>query len=612
MIFRDVSGRPAFSLTFHQERPIRHQFLRVQNYSLTVLAVFALAGFWLSFFTVERLITSRLDRISRLLKKTGTTGDLTRRIEVRSKDELAVLGQAVNDMLESLQRQVSEIRAAEDDVKKSEAKYHGVFEASTDAAFLESLDGRVIDCNPAATQLLGYSREEMLRLSVADLLPAETKSLVADWSASIAAAGAAFFETINVAKNGERIPIEVSVRLARIGDTDFAVTFVHDLRQRKRDEKIRQAVFKISEAASTADDLGGLYRLIHGAVTDIIPTRNFYIALYDAGTDFISFPYFIDEFDPPPDPHRLGRGLTGYVLRRGEPLLAGRADIEALMKAGELDIGGTIPLVWLGVPLKTEAAAVGVMAVQSYQAGRLFDDEEKAVLLFMSSQVAMAIERVRARERLQSSLREKEALLREVHHRVKNNMQIISSLFNLQAGEVRDPRAIDKIREGQARIRSMALIHEKLYQSKDLARISFADYLRSLAAHLFHFWNGNTDRIKLVTDLEDVFLDINTAIPCGLIVNEILSNALKHAFPDGRTGSIRLSLQRAPGGEFTIRIQDDGIGLPAGIEPERTATLGLQIIGLLVRQLDGTLTIDRTAGTSFSVRFRELRYKARI
>jgi PAS domain S-box-containing protein len=610
--FLDVSGKRAFALVFRQERTIRGQFLRVQNYSLIILALFALIGFWLSLFTVDRLITSRLGRISRSLKKTETTGDLTGRIEVHSTDELAVLGRAVNDMLDALNRQVSKIRAAEADVTKSEAKYHSLFEAATDAAFLETFDGRIIDCNPAACHLLGYTREEMLRLSVADLLPAEAKSQVADWSAAIAAAGSAFFETVNVAKDGEAIPIEVSVRQARIGDGDFAVTFVHDLRKRKRDEKIRKVLLQISEAACAAHDLGELSRLIHDAVTEIIPTRNFYIALYDAEVGLFSFPFFVDEFDPPPEPRPLGRGLADYVLRRGELLLASSSDIEALMRAGELEIGGTIPVAWLGAPLKTEAAVIGVMAVQSYQAARFFEGEEKAVFLFLSSQVAMAIDRVRARERLQESLQEKEALLREVHHRVKNNMQIISSMFNLQAGEISDPRAVDKIRQGQARIRSMALIHEKLYQSKDLARINFGDYIRSLASHIFLFWKVDGERIKLEMDLEDATLDINTAIPCGLILNELLSNALKHAFPDGRTGTVRLSLHREPGGGLSLSIGDDGVGLPLGIEPGRTNTLGLQIVGLLTRQLNGTLAIDRIAGTAFSIRFRELSYKSRI
>jgi PAS domain S-box-containing protein len=612
VLLRDVYGRPAFVLKFSQNRVFYAQYRRARNFFLVAFALFALAALLIGRAFIDRMVTSRLSRMDRFLRETESSGDLTRRVEVRGTDELSALGRAVNGMLDALNRQVSEIRAAEDAVKKSEAKYHGLFEASTDAAFLETLDGRIFDCNPAAAQLLGYSREELLRMNVADLLPAEVKKQLPEWSALIAASGSAFLETVNVAKNGERIPIEVSVRLARIGEADYAVTFVHDMRKRKKDEKIRQAVFEISEAASTADDLDELYRLIHKAVTDIIPTRNFIIALYDAETDRLSFPFFIDEFDEVPDPRPLGRGLTGYILRRGEPLLASRADIEALVRAGELEVGGTMPVVWLGVPLKTEAAAVGVMIVQSYQTVRLFDDEEKAVLLFMSSQVAMAIERVRARERLHASLQEKEALLREVHHRVKNNMQIISSLFNLQAGEVRDPRAIEKFREGQARIRSMALIHEKLYQSKDLARINFADYIRSLAVHIFHFWKVDNTRIKLETNLEDVFLDINTAIPCGLIVNELLSNAVKHAFPDGRSGAVRLSLHLAPGREFTLQVHDDGIGLPAGVDPGRTETLGLQIIGLLIRQLDGTLSIDRTAGTSFSIRFRELRYKARI
>jgi PAS domain S-box-containing protein len=611
-LFPDLAGRPAFVLAFRQDRPIRSQFRRVQIYSLTVMAVFALAGFWLSLFTIDRLVTSRLGSISRILRETGRTGDLKNRVEVRGGDELAVLGRALNGLLDALHRQVAEIRAAEDEVKKSETKYRSLFEASTDAAFLETLDGRIIDCNPAALQLLGYTREEMLRLNVVDLLPPEDRPHFPEMAARLAGQGAAFFETANIAKRGERIPIEASLRLARIGETDFVVTFVHDLRQIRRHERIRQAVFNISEAASAAGDLGEIFRRIHEAVTDIIPTRNFYIALYDSEADRLSFPYFIDEVDEPPSPLPPGRGLTAYVLRHGEPLLAGSADIAALVRAGELDVGGTVPVVWLGVPLKTESAVIGVMAVQSYQTVRLFDDEEKAVFQFMSDQAAMAIERVRARERLQSSLLEKEALLREVHYRVKNNMQLISSMFNLQAGEISDPKAVDKLRESQARIRSMSLIHEKLYRSKDLARIGFADYIRSLAAHLFHFWRTEGSPISLETDLEELTLDINTAIPCGLIINEILSNALEHAFPGGRPGRIHIGLRAAAGNAYILDIRDDGIGLPDGVDPGRTETLGLQIIALLVRQLEGSLAIDRSAGTAYTIRFREIRYKPRI
>jgi two-component sensor histidine kinase len=265
----------------------------------------------------------------------------------------------------------------------------------------------------------------------------------------------------------------------------------------------------------------------------------------------------------------------------------------------------------LGVPLKTESAKIGVLAVQTYRTEARIGEEEKALLLFLSSQVAMAIERVRGRERIQTSLREKEALLREIHHRVKNNMQIISSLFNLQAGVITDPAALEGIRECQSRIRSMSLVHEKLYQSGNLAQIQFADYIQSLAVHLFHFWQVGADRIKLETDLDPVVLDINTAIPAGLIVNEMISNALEHAFPHGRRGTVRVELHSQGAEAHEISVRDDGVGLPEGFDTAAQETLGLQLIHMLAGQLDGTVRIVRQGGTRFTVTFKEPRLRPR-
>ena len=220
-------------------------------------------------------------------------------------------------------------------------------------------------------------------------------------------------------------------------------------------------------------------------------------------------------------------------------------------------------------------------------------------------------ERKRAEEAIQASLREKEILLREIHHRVKNNMQIISSLFNLQAGHVKDKDARRMLKEGQLRIRSMALVHEKLYQSRDLSKIDFADYLRSLSDHLFRFFRIDAGRIRLETDLEQVHLDINSAIPCGLLVTELMTNALTHAFPGKRNGVIGIRLLQGEGGIVELRVTDDGVGFPEAVDFRHTESLGLQIVSLLVGQLEGTIELDRKGGTAFTIAFRELGYKAR-
>ena len=218
-------------------------------------------------------------------------------------------------------------------------------------------------------------------------------------------------------------------------------------------------------------------------------------------------------------------------------------------------------------------------------------------------------ERKTAEDRLQASLREKEVLLREIHHRVKNNMQIISSLLNLQSRHIQDPGVLEVFKESQRRIRSMALIHERLYQSADLSRIEFSQYLDNLTHRLLHSYQVDSDRIRLSLHTEEVFLNVNTAIPCGLIVNELISNALKHAFPDGRRGEVAVELHRNEGGEFLLRVRDNGVGFPKTLDFRRTETLGMQIVVTLVDQIDGTIEMGASGGTDFQIRFKEIPYK---
>jgi two-component sensor histidine kinase len=185
-------------------------------------------------------------------------------------------------------------------------------------------------------------------------------------------------------------------------------------------------------------------------------------------------------------------------------------------------------------------------------------------------------------------------------------------LFNLQSGSIRDASAILLLKECQSRIRSMALVHEKLYQSKDMAHIQFSDYLRSLTMYLFHFWQVDEERIRLDMRIAHVLLDINTAIPLGLIVNELISNSLEHAYPDGRIGEIRVRLVALDPDQYELLVEDDGVGLPAGIDLERTETLALQLVTLLVKQLDGTIEVSSQGGTRFRIVVNALKYKQRF
>jgi PAS domain S-box-containing protein len=214
-------------------------------------------------------------------------------------------------------------------------------------------------------------------------------------------------------------------------------------------------------------------------------------------------------------------------------------------------------------------------------------------------------ERKKAEEKIKASLKEKEVLLQEVHHRVKNNMQLISSLFSLQSRHIKDKQAFEIFKNSQNRVKSMAIIHERLYQSKDFARVDFAEYVQSLTGHLLSSYRIKPDVIKLYINIKDVFLDINTAVPCSLIVNELISNSLKHAFPDSKKGEIKISMYSLNKNEIELIVTDNGVGLPKKVDFRDTETLGLHLVRILAEdQLHGDIKLDRTKGTSFSIRFR--------
>ena len=208
-----------------------------------------------------------------------------------------------------------------------------------------------------------------------------------------------------------------------------------------------------------------------------------------------------------------------------------------------------------------------------------------------------------AEQRLRDSISEKEVLLQEIHHRVKNNLQIVISLFRLQSAQIENKKALEIIKSGQNRVMSMSLVHEKLYKSQDFSRIDFGQYLKDLSAHLFDTYNVRAGRIRLLFNIKAVLVNINQAIPLGLLVNELITNALIHAFPEGKTGRVRISLKPNKKGEKVLTISDNGVGLPPGFDIANTETLGMVMVNDLVRQIDAKLLIRRAQGTAFSVIF---------
>jgi two-component sensor histidine kinase len=263
---------------------------------------------------------------------------------------------------------------------------------------------------------------------------------------------------------------------------------------------------------------------------------------------------------------------------------------------GFLNLDGTRPNQF-GLVDARRLEAFSHHAATAIENARLYEQARQEVL-----------ERQRAQERIKTSLEEKEVLLKEIHHRVKNNLQVISSLLYLQSKSIEDERTVEILKESQNRVRSMALIHQRLYQSRDLSKIDFAEYVRSLAAHLFRSYGVDSGLIRLNIDITRVFLGIDTAVPCGLILNELISNSLKYAFPQGRSGEISVEFRQGSLGQCTLMVRDNGVGLAEELDLQNAESLGLQLVNSLVDQLEGTIELDRDGGTAFRIVFIEQKY----
>lgn len=204
-------------------------------------------------------------------------------------------------------------------------------------------------------------------------------------------------------------------------------------------------------------------------------------------------------------------------------------------------------------------------------------------------------------------LHDKEMLMREIHHRVKNNLTVISSLLGIQAQYIKDKEAREIFKETENRARSMALIHQRLYSSESLKNIEYSEYIRTLVQDLFRTYSTSPDKVQLEIDVDEIDMDINTSVPLGLIINELVSNALKYAFPGDKSGYVKIGLHKK-GKEYVLEVSDNGVGLPEDFDVDKTDTLGMLLINSLTQQIDGTLKIKKKPGTTFKITFPQAEY----
>ncbi|MBP3954858.1 PAS domain S-box protein [Gemmata sp. G18] len=534
------------------------------------------------------------------------------------KDRLARLGPAVNRALAGW-RLKEEKRAAE----QMAVRLAAIVETSGEAIVAKTLDGVITSWNPAAEKLYGYPAQEIIGRNVSVLFPDRRRQSdppedLRDNALRLRAGEhITDFETVRVRKDGCRIEVRQSISPIREGNGPVtgASTIAHDITQRKRSERFlwaEQAVTDILTGATGLEESGS--RVLQ-TIAECLRWEVAILWTVDRKADVLNRlhiwhstwaePRFIEALSRKTvlEP---GAGVAGRTWETGRPVWEAGIRFDG-PPAGHPAVTFDGLRGGFGLPMRQGADTVGVIEFYSPEL-REPDAPLLATLDKIASQISQFCERRRtegelraSEERTRSSLREKEVLLKEIHHRVKNNLQIVSALLDLQSRQTTDAAAVEMFRESRGRVRSMALIHERLYRAQDLARVDFAEYTRQLASDLFRTYKV-TGAVRLELDVDIPSLTIDIAIPCGLVLNELISNCLKHAFTSTAAGCIRVSLRR-DGGANVLTVADDGTGFPAGTDFRNATSFGLQLVNTLVDQLDGESAMTADRGTTFTVRF---------
>gem|GEM_PF-5192591 len=513
-------------------------------------------------------------------------------------------------------------------LQSSERKFREVVSASPNVIMILQ-DGRYVYANPAALQKLGYSEAELYELPVLALIhPDEHARVRARLVNAQQQRPNPPAEMKIVKKNGEIYISESASVAIEYNNLPATLIISQDITERRKaEEALQQRTAELGLLVISAGELSRslnlrtVYRELYRFVTAAMPCDALIISTFSRADQLIRCAAAwrdeqeleIENLPPAPlqaadqDPH-------SKAIRTGAPLLLSEDEARQLAAPGGRALEGA-PRSGLVVPLKLEDRVVGAIQVLCRQPNAYTDDHlwllsalsNHAVIamansnLFTQAQSELE-ERRRAEAALRGLLDEKNALIKEIHHRVKNNMQVMISLLSLQSGQVADAKIRELFQESENRIRSMALVHEQLYRSSSLSRIDFGVYLESLTRDL-HATLDYRSAVRLSLHLDSLTLPIETAVPCGLIVNELVTNAFKHAFPGGRRGMIEITLACQPD-EVMISVADDGVGIPAEMDVTRLNSLGMKLIYLLASQVNGRLVLERTHGAKFSLFFK--------
>ena len=452
--------------------------------------------------------------------------------------------------------------------KRLEERFRQVVESAPNAMVMINSGGKIEMVNAQTEGLFGYTRDELLGNGIEMLIPERfrpnhPKLRTGFFTSPISRPMGAGRDLFGMKKDGTEFPIEIGLNPIETDEGKMVLSAIVDISTRKRlEERFRQVVESAPNAMVMIGP-GGTIEMVNAQAERV-------------------FGYARDEMMGQPIEMLIPQRFKGHhpKLRtsffsapESRPMGVGR-DLYGMRKDGSefpIEIGLN--------PIETEDGKMVLSAIVD-----ISDRKQKEA-------------------RIHAALAEKDILLGEIHHRVKNNLQVVNSLLDLQIDRIVDPIVLDMLRESQNRIKSMALIHQTLYESKDFVEVDFRNFLDTMAPTLVSSYGVEPDQVVLNIEADEVLLPISAAIPCGLVVNELVSNALKHAFPNRARGEIRIVLSQDDAKLTTLSVSDNGIGIPETLDLEKSETLGLQLVGLLAEQLGGEISIQRANPTRFAITF---------
>lgn len=467
--------------------------------------------------------------------------------------------------------------------KRATEQFRLALEAAPTGMLMMDRAGIMVLVNAQIEVLFGYPRDELLGRRIEMLVPERFRAhhpdlrsaFFGDPKTRVMGAGR---ELYGLRKDGTEVPVEIGLNPLQTSEGYFVLSSIADITERKRASEVQQQMTALVESASDAI----LTKSLEGIIRSWNPAAEHLLGY--AAEEIVGQPVTClipgdrqDEESGILDQIKSGRGITNLeTVRR-------RKD------GSSVDVSLTISPVF-GSGGKVVCASKIMRDITPQR-------QAAATLRALNSELE---QRVSART---AELKERESLLQEVHHRVKNNLQVISSLISMQIRSIADVSTRRALQECQSRVETMAQIHEMLYQAKDYARVPFSRYTTDLVNRVISASGVSSTAVTVDFHLEDLSLSVDKAIPCGLILNELVSNALKHAFPNESSGEIRVELRQLPDRQVLLSVSDDGVGISPDFEPEKSKSLGVQLVITLVEQLDAHLDIIRQPGTTFRIIF---------